>query len=45
MDPVPDSLFLRKFGSARNRTRTSGLVDKNSDHYTTGAVSTFNNIF
>jgi hypothetical protein len=38
VDPVPDSLFLRKSGSAGNRTRTSGSVDRNSDHYNTDAV-------
>jgi hypothetical protein len=31
VDPVPDPL-LRKSGSARNRTRTSGSVTGNSDH-------------
>jgi hypothetical protein len=38
VDPVPDPLLLRKSGSAGNRTRTSGSVAKNSDHYTTEAV-------
>jgi hypothetical protein len=38
MDPVPDPLLLRKQGRARNRTRTSGSVVKNFDHYTTEAV-------
>jgi hypothetical protein len=33
--PVPDLLLLRKSGSAGNRTRTSGSVARNSDHYTT----------
>jgi hypothetical protein len=28
----PDPLLLRKCGSAGNRTRTSGLAAKNSDH-------------
>jgi hypothetical protein len=37
VDPVPD-LLLRKYGSAGNRTRTSGSVARNSDHQTTGAV-------
>jgi hypothetical protein len=32
MDPVPDPLLLRKSGSARNRTRTSGSAARNSDH-------------
>jgi hypothetical protein len=32
VDPVPDPLLLRKSGSARNRTRTSGSVARNSDH-------------
>jgi hypothetical protein len=38
VDSIPDSRFLRKSGSAGNRTRTSGSVGKNSDHYTTEAV-------
>jgi hypothetical protein len=38
VDPVPDPLLLRKSGSARNRTRTSGYVAWNPDHYTTEAV-------
>jgi hypothetical protein len=32
VDPVPDILLLRKSGSARNQTRTSGSVARNSDH-------------
>jgi hypothetical protein len=33
VDAVPDPLFLRKSGSAENRTwRTSGSVTRNSDH-------------
>jgi hypothetical protein len=32
VDPVPDSLLLRKSGSAVNRTRTSGSVSRNSDN-------------
>jgi hypothetical protein len=32
VDPVPDPLLLRKSGSARTRTRTSGSVARNSDH-------------
>jgi hypothetical protein len=36
--PVPDPLLLRKSGSAGNRTRTSGSVARNSDHYTIEAV-------
>jgi hypothetical protein len=32
VDPVPDSLLLRKCGSAGNRTRTSGSVTRISDH-------------
>jgi hypothetical protein len=35
MDPIPDPLLLRKSGSARNRTWTSGCVARNSDHKTT----------
>jgi hypothetical protein len=38
VDPVPDPLLLREFVSARDRTRTSGSVARNSDHYTTEAV-------
>jgi hypothetical protein len=38
MDPVPDPLLLRKYGSAGNRTRISGSVARNSDHKTTEAV-------
>jgi hypothetical protein len=33
VDPVPDALLLRKFGSAGNLTRTSGSVARNYDHY------------
>jgi hypothetical protein len=32
VDPVPDPLLLRKSGRARNRTRTSGSVARNSDY-------------
>jgi hypothetical protein len=39
VDPVSDPLLLRKSGSAGYRTWTSGSVAKNSDHYTTEAVS------
>jgi hypothetical protein len=39
VDPVPDSLLLRKCGSAGNRTGTSGLAARNSDHRTTEAVT------
>jgi hypothetical protein len=35
---VPDPLLLRKSGSARNRTQTSGSVARNSDHQTTEVV-------
>jgi hypothetical protein len=38
VDPVADPLHLRKSRSARNRTRTSGSVAGNSDHWTTEAV-------
>jgi hypothetical protein len=31
-DPVPDTLLLRKSGSAGNRTRTFGSVARNYDH-------------
>jgi hypothetical protein len=33
VDPVPDPLFLRKSGSAGNRTRNSGSVARKSDHF------------
>jgi hypothetical protein len=46
VDPVPDPLLLGKSGSAGNRSLsagnrslTSGSVARNSDHYTTEAVS------
>jgi hypothetical protein len=42
VDPVPDPLLLRKSGSAKNRTRTSGSVARNSDHQTTEAVYPYN---
>jgi hypothetical protein len=32
VDLVPDTLLLRKSGSAGDRTRTSGFVARNSDH-------------
>jgi hypothetical protein len=32
VDPVPDPLLLRKSGSAGNRTRTSGLAARKSEH-------------
>jgi hypothetical protein len=32
VDPVPDPLLLRKSGRARNLTRASGSVARNSDH-------------
>jgi hypothetical protein len=38
VDPVPDTLVLRESGSAGNRTRTSGSLARNSDHYTREAV-------
>jgi hypothetical protein len=38
VDPAPDPLLLRKCGSAGNRTRISGSVARNSDHYTTEVV-------
>jgi hypothetical protein len=37
--PIPDPLLLRKSGSDGNRTRTSGSAARNSDLYTTEAVS------
>jgi hypothetical protein len=39
VDPVPDPLLLRKSGSVGNRTRTSGSVIRNLDHWTTEAVA------
>jgi hypothetical protein len=33
VNPVPDPILLRKCGSAGNRTRTSGSVVRNTDHY------------
>jgi hypothetical protein len=39
VDPVTDSLLLKKSGRAGNRTRTSGSVARNYDHYTTEAVA------
>jgi hypothetical protein len=41
VDSVPDPLLLRKSGSAGNRSRTSGPVDRNSDHWTTEAAISF----
>jgi hypothetical protein len=38
VNPVPDPLLLRKSGSEGNRTRTSGSVASNSDHWTTETV-------
>jgi hypothetical protein len=32
VDPVPESLLLRKSGSAGNRTRTSGCDQEPLDH-------------
>jgi hypothetical protein len=32
VDPIPNPLLLRKFGSAGNRTWTSGPVARNPDH-------------
>jgi hypothetical protein len=39
VDPVPDPLLPGKSSSAGNRTRASGSVDRNSDHWATEAVS------
>jgi hypothetical protein len=39
VDPVPDPLLLKKCGRAGNRTRTSESVARNSDRYTTEAIS------
>jgi hypothetical protein len=38
MDPVPDPMPLRKSGSEGNRTRASGSVARNYDHYTIEVV-------
>jgi hypothetical protein len=38
VDPIPDPLLLRKFGSAGNWTWTSGSVARNSDHWITETV-------
>jgi hypothetical protein len=38
VDPVPGPLLLRKSCSAGNRTRASGSVARNSDHWTKEAV-------
>jgi hypothetical protein len=38
VDPVPDPLLLKKYDSARNQTRISGSVARNSDHQTTEGV-------
>jgi hypothetical protein len=32
VDPIPDPLLHIKSGSARNRTRTSGSVARDSEH-------------
>jgi hypothetical protein len=39
VDPVSDSVLVRKSGSAGNRTRTSASVARNSEHQTTEAVA------
>jgi hypothetical protein len=39
VDPVQDPLLLRKSVGVENRTRTSGSVARNSDHWTTEAVT------
>jgi hypothetical protein len=39
VDPVPDPLLIRTFGSAGNRTRTFGSVARNSHHKTIEAVT------
>jgi hypothetical protein len=39
VDPVPDSLLLRKSGRAGNRTGISGSLARNSDLWTTEVVS------
>jgi hypothetical protein len=41
VNPVQDPLLLRKPGKAKNRTRTSGSVARNSDHQTTEAIDSF----
>jgi hypothetical protein len=39
VDPVPDTLLVRKSGSAGNRTRTFGSVARNSDHLITESAA------
>jgi hypothetical protein len=38
VNAVPNPLILRKSGSTKNRSRTSGFVARNSDSYSTEAV-------
>jgi hypothetical protein len=45
VDPVPDPLLLRESDSAGNRTRTSGSVARNSDHYTKETVALIYNYY
>jgi hypothetical protein len=37
--PVKDPLLLRKSGSARNQTQTSGSVARNPDHEATSFIN------
>jgi hypothetical protein len=41
VDRVPDSLLLRKTGSAGNLTQTTESVVRKSENYTTEAVSIY----
>jgi hypothetical protein len=45
VDPVPDPLFLRKSGSAWNRTRDFWICSQELDHYTTEAVTVLSPTF
>jgi hypothetical protein len=38
VDPVPEPLLIIKSGSTGNRTRTTGSVARNSDHYHRGGL-------
>jgi hypothetical protein len=42
VDPVPDPALIRNFGSAGNRTWTSGSVACNSNHWATATASASN---
>jgi hypothetical protein len=44
VDPVPDPLLLGKSGSAGKRTRNSGSVAGNSDHWTKTAAESVDTV-